>query len=255
MVLTMWARRILQAIGPAASVGLVGCAEVTTAMPPAPDPSVEHFAVVQAELEAPCMAGSIEACMELGRAGLNTNLGAGLPWLMRACELEPQACVAVGDALIGRRANASDPTVAAHAYRVACEADHRGACYELAVLHYLGLGVELDDPLTARLHHAACEGGIPEGCAYLGHLYDRGFGVRRSATLASHYRDLACRRGFDDLCGTRVGTSRARAESPAAPVNQAGATAAGEAPAQTEPRQQPKRKKSFKPTGASSSED
>jgi TPR repeat protein len=220
--------------------------------PGAAHPGAEPLVAVHPELEAPCRAGSIEACVKLGRAGVqHGGLGAGVHWLLRACDLDPRTCVALGDALIGRRANASDPVVAAHAYRRACEADHRGACYELAVLHYLGLGVDVDDPLSARLHHAACEGGIPEGCAYLGFLYERGFGVQPSAPIAAYYRDLACRRGFEDLCGGGSGTRRAAigasTPEPAAPLA---------APSAAEPpRTKPSRPIRFKPTTASPTED
>ena len=241
-------------------MGASACQHAPATQPSTPLPAAEPLAISRVELEEPCLGGSVEACVELGRVGLrHGSVGASLPWLVRACELEPQACVALGDALIGRRANASDPIVAAHAYRRACEHGHRGACYELAVLHYLGLGIEVDDPLSARLHHAACEGGVPEGCAYLGHLYDRGYGVRRSADLAAHYRSLACRRGFDDLCergggAARAGTVEATQPDPAQ-VNEPATSVANEPPATEAPRTQPARKTRFKPTGSSPTED
>ncbi len=213
----------------------------------ASSPGAEFLSAAYLEFQAPCQDGSVEACVKLGRAGLEYGgLSAGVPWLIDACDLEPQACVALGDALIGRRANASDPRLAALAYRRACEAEHDGACYELAVLYYLGLGVEIDDPLSARLHHAACDGGIPEGCAYLAFLYDRGFGVRSSAVTSAYYREVACDRGYEDMCRGREGGS-ASVEAAAAPAPTPETTA----PAVAEPpRTKPARTIRFKPTTA-----
>lgn len=215
-------------------------------------PGDEHLEAAYLEFQAPCQDGSVEACVNLGRAGLEYGgLGAGVPWLIEACDLEPQACVALGDALIGRRANASDPRLAALAYRRACEAEHDGACYELAVLYYLGLGVPVDDPLSVRLHHAACDGGIPEGCAYLVFLYDRGFGVRSSAITSAYYREVACDRGYQDMCRGREGSRSASAEAAAREP-----TPENAAPVVTpSPRTKPNRKVRFKPTTASPSED
>lgn len=190
--------------------------------------------------------------MNLGRAGLEyVGLSAGVPWLIRACDLEPEACVALGDALIGRRANASGPRLGALAYRKACEAEHPGACYELAVLHYLGLGVKVDDPLSARLHHAACDGGIPEGCAYLVFLYDRGFGVRASAVTSAYYREVACDRGYEDMCRGREASRGVAVEAEAPAATPQSATPAAPQPSPTKPG----RAIHFKPTTASPSED
>ena len=192
--------------------------------------------------------------MSLGRAGLEYGgLDAGVPWLIQACDLEPQACVALGDAVIGRRANASDPKLAALAYRRACEAEHSGACYELAVLHYLGLGVEVDDPLSADLHHAACDGGIPEGCAYLVFLYDRGFGVQASAATSAYFREVACDRGYVDMCRGREPGGGTSPAAPAEPVTPAATPA--NAPEAQPLRTKPRRPVRLKPTTASPTED
>lgn len=211
-------------------------------------PGAEFLAAAYREYQAPCQNGSVEACVNLGRAGLEYGgLSAGVPWLIEACDLESQACVALGDALIGRRANASDPRLAALAYRRACEAEHDAACYELAVLYYLGLGVEVDDPLSARLHHAACDGGVPEGCAYLAFLYDRGFGVQSSAVTSAYYREVACDRGYEDMCQGREGNSASVEAAAAAPEP----TPENAAPVVAEPpRTKPARAIEFKPSGA-----
>ena len=236
------------------SVCILACQGAHPNAPRALPPGAEQLAAAHLEFEAPCQDGSFEACVNLGRIGVrHGGLGAGLPWLLQACELEPRTCVALGDALIGRRANASDPYLAALAYRRACEAEHSGACYELAVLHYLGLGVEVDDPLSARLHHAACDGGIPEGCAYLAFLYDRGFGVQPSAPTAAYYREVACDRGYQDMCTGREGLGQGAVEEPAsasAPPPQETAPSAAE-PAPTKPG----RTIHLKPTTASPAED
>ncbi len=214
-------------------------------------PGTEYLAAAYRQFHAPCQEGSVEACVSLGRAGLEYGgLSAGVPWLIEACDLEPQACVALGDAVIGRRANASDPGLAALAYRRACEAEHDGACYELAVLYYLGLGVEVDDPLAARLHHAACDGGIPEGCAYLVFLYDRGFGVQSSAVASAYYREVACDRGYEDMCQGREGSS-VLAEAAAPEPTPETAAPESAAPAVAEPpRTKPARTIRLKPTTA-----
>ena len=100
------------------------------------------------------------------------------------------------------------PGRGAHYYERACDADDPWACYELAVLHYLGLGlgVDRDDRRSAELHVMACEAGVPHGCAYLAHLHRRGLGVRRSDDHATHYRQLACANGLEDYC-TRPGST------------------------------------------------
>jgi len=242
------------------SSGLAACQLGQTKQPRAPHPGSEQLSAAYAEYEALCQEGSVDACVNLGRAGLqHGGLGAGVPWLVRACDLEPQACVALGDALIGRRANASDPHLAALAYRRACKADHSGACYELAVLHYLGLGVEVDDPLSARLHHAACDGGIPEGCAYLVFLYDRGFGVKSSDVTSAYYREVACDRGYEDMCQGREGLrSLAAEEEPETPETKAETPETKPAPAPPvaePPRTEPGRKVRIDPAGKSHTAD
>ena len=123
------------------------------------------------------------------------------PDLFEECELDPAACISVGDLLVGRRSNALDPEQGALYYDRGCEADDPWACYELAVLHYLGLGVARDDKRSADLHQVACEGGVAEGCAYLAHLRARGLGGPASARDAARYRAMACEHGFDDFCG------------------------------------------------------
>ncbi len=239
----------------ATAIGLAACQ--FTSKTRAPSRAAHHRGVAQLsgayrEFQTPCEDGSVEACVNLGRAGIQYGgLPAGVPWLIRACDLEPQACVALGDALIGRRANASDPQLAALAYRRACEAEHPGACYELAVLHYLGLGVEVDDPLAARLHHTACDRGVPEGCAYLVFLYDRGFGVKPSTVTSAYYREVACDRGYEDMCDGREPGHGVTAEAAAAQPEPEQTV-----PVTTEaPRTKPKRPVRLKPTTASPNED
>lgn len=122
------------------------------------------------------------------------------PDLFEACERDAGACIAVGDLLVGRRANAFDAGRGAKYYARACKADDAWACYELGVLHYLGLGVKRDDRRSAELHVVACKAGVPQGCAYLEYLHRKGLGVPRSDEHASHYRQLACTRGLEDYC-------------------------------------------------------
>jgi hypothetical protein len=122
------------------------------------------------------------------------------PDLFEECERDPAACVSVGDMLVGRRANAFDAEQGAQYYGRACDAGDPWACYELAVLHYLGLGVDRDDRTAARLHRVACDGGVAEGCAYLAHLHRKGLGVAESTADAAYYRRRACERGLDDYC-------------------------------------------------------
>ncbi|MEM6995301.1 MAG: tetratricopeptide repeat protein, partial [Myxococcota bacterium] len=122
------------------------------------------------------------------------------PDLFEACERDATTCIGVGDLLVGRRANAIDPARGARYYARACDADDAWACYELAVLHYLGLGVERDDRLSAELHGVACQAGVPQGCAYLAHLHRKGLGVPRSDEHAVHYRQRACTHGLEDYC-------------------------------------------------------
>ncbi len=122
------------------------------------------------------------------------------PDLFEACDRDAETCIAVGDLLVGRRANAIDAGRGAHYYARGCNADDPWACYELAVLHYLGLGVQRDDRLSAKLHGIACEAGVPNGCAYLVHLHRKGLGVPRSDAHATHYRQRACANGLEDYC-------------------------------------------------------
>lgn len=122
------------------------------------------------------------------------------PDLFEDCERDAQTCIAAGDLLVGRRANAFDPGRGARYYARACDADDPWACYELAVLHYLGLGVQRDDRRSAKLHGMACEAGVPHGCAYLVHLHRKGLGVPRSDEHATHYRQRACDYGLEDYC-------------------------------------------------------
>ena len=122
------------------------------------------------------------------------------PDLFEECERDAKACIAVGDLLVGRRANAYDADRGASYYARACEADDPWACYELAVLHYLGLGVEQDDRRAAELHTVACEAGVADGCAYLAFLHRKGFGVPQSDEQGSRYRQLACEMGLEEHC-------------------------------------------------------
>jgi hypothetical protein len=125
------------------------------------------------------------------------------PDLFEECELDPNKCILVGDLLVGRRANAFDADRGAHYYARACDVGDPWACYELAVLHYLGLGVARDDRRAAELHGVACEAGVAMGCAYLVHLHRRGLGVAKSQAHAGRYRRLACAKGLDDYCDER----------------------------------------------------
>ncbi len=122
------------------------------------------------------------------------------PDLFEDCERDGRMCIAVGDLLVGRRANAFDPGRGARYYARACDAQDPWACYELAVLHYLGLGVKRDDDRAAELHDVACQAGVAQGCAYLAHLHRKGLGVPRSDTDAARYGQLACDRGLEDYC-------------------------------------------------------
>lgn len=122
------------------------------------------------------------------------------PDLFEACERDARTCIRVGDLLVGRRANAFDATRGARHYAKGCDASDPWACYELAILHYLGLGVERDDRRSAELHKVACEAGVPDGCAYLVHLHRKGFGVQRSADRAVYYGERACAHGLEDFC-------------------------------------------------------
>ncbi|MEM6290624.1 MAG: hypothetical protein AAGA54_05140 [Myxococcota bacterium] len=249
----------LRAVGPLSVLAITslggGCqVKQRTTAPRSVNPGAEELAAAYLEHQAPCQAGSVDACVNLGRAGLeHGGLNAGVPWLIAACDLEPQACVALGDAVIGRRANASDPKLAALAYRRACEAEHSGACYELAVLYYLGLGVAVDDPLSADLHHAACDGGIPEGCAYLVFLYDRGFGVQASATTSAYFREVACDRGYIDMCRGREPSTPTVPEPPASETTTPSTAppSQGAQPVRTKPR----RPVRLKPAGTPEAED
>lgn len=139
------------------------------------------------------------------------------PDLFEECERNAKACIAVGDLLVGRRANAFDAGRGADYYGRACDAGDAWACYELAVLHYLGLGVERDDRLSAELHDTACDAGVSQGCAYLVHLHRKGLGVPRSYKHALRYRQRACAHGLEDYCsgsGTAApGNDRVRSAS------------------------------------------
>lgn len=122
------------------------------------------------------------------------------PDLFEDCERDARMCIAVGDLLVGRRANAFDAGRGARYYARACDADDPWACYELAVLHYLGLGVKRDDARAAELHDVACKAGVAQGCAHLVHLHRKGLGVPRSDTDAARYGQFACDRGLEDYC-------------------------------------------------------
>ena len=152
--------------------------------------TIEHFVRVYVDPQA-----SFDEVAPAGDAAI-----ALAPDLFEECERDPTACIAVGDLLVGRRANAFDAGRGAQYYARACNANDPWACYELAVLHYLGLGVERDDTRAAELHDVACEAGVAQGCAHLVHLHRKGFGVPRSATDAAHYEQLACDRGLEDYC-------------------------------------------------------
>lgn len=249
-----------EAIGLLAAItSLAGCRLPSDTRPAsrAAHPGTVQLSAAYRDFQASCEQGSADACVDLGRAGIQYGgLPTGVPWLVRACDLEPKACVALGDALIGRRANASDPQLAALAYRRACEAEHSGACYELAVLHYLGLGVEVDDPLAARLHHTACDRGVPEGCAYLVWLYDRGFGVEASSATSAYYREVACDRGYHDMCDGREPSEGFTAEANAEANAELDPDPEQTAPVVPEaPRTKPKREVRIAPTTASPAED
>jgi hypothetical protein len=119
-------------------------------------------------------------------------------------ELEVRAESFVERQRPSRTEGSIDSAEAVREHERACEAGQPMACYELAVLVYLGRGVEVDDARAARLHREACEGGIPQGCAHLAHLHARGLGVDQSRERSTYYRGLACELGYVDMC-RRVG--------------------------------------------------
>lgn len=162
--------------------------------------TIEHFARLYVDPDEP-----------FGEASPDQDAAVALaPDLFEDCARDATTCIAVGDMLVGRRSNAFDAGRGARYYARACDADDPWACYELAVLHYLGLGVARNDRRAAKLHGVACEAGVPQGCAYLVHLHRKGLGVPRSDTDAAYYGQLACARGLDDYCSGAGSAARSR---------------------------------------------
>ena len=121
--------------------------------------------------------------------------------MQRACELDPLACVVLGEVHELGLVEGSVTTKAADAYQRGCAADDVSACERLASLYYRGKGgVKRDDQVAARLFSVACDGGRAEACAELGFMHERGVGVSADETWAAHYHDRACTLGFAPAC-------------------------------------------------------
>lgn len=147
-----------------------------------------------------CEKEVASSCVHLAWMGRNDGGSEPLAWLERGCELDPIACVVLGEVHELGLVEGSAVKHAADAYQRGCAADDVGACERLAALYYHGRGVERDDAVAARLFSVACDGGRAEACAELGFMHERGLGVTNSPTWSVHYWARACELGFAPAC-------------------------------------------------------
>jgi uncharacterized protein len=84
---------------------------------------------------------------------------------------------------------------AAEVWTALAEQGDAEAQYELAFLHYAGLGVPEDQAEAARLYRLAAEQGMAEAKLWLGFLYQVGLGVEEDPTEAARWYALAAAQG------------------------------------------------------------
>jgi TPR repeat protein len=167
-----------------------------------------------------CEKEVASSCVHLAWMGRDDGGSEPLAWLERACDLDPLACVVLGEVHELGLVEGGTVKNAADAYQRGCAADDAGACERLASLYYRGRGVARDDAVAARLFSVACDGGRPEACAELGFMHEKGLGVSASPTWAVHYRARACELGFAASCvtaDTKVGKTGNPPAKPSVP--------------------------------------
>ncbi len=147
-----------------------------------------------------CEKEVASSCVHLAWMGRDDGGSEPLAWLERGCELDPLACVVLGEVHELGLVEGSAVKHAADAYQRGCAADDAGACERLASLYYRGRGVERDDAVAARLFSVACDAGRAESCAELGFMHEKGLGVTNSPTWSVHYWARACELGFQPSC-------------------------------------------------------
>ncbi|HEY1691814.1 MAG TPA: tetratricopeptide repeat protein [Polyangiaceae bacterium] len=115
------------------------------------------------EVESSCLAGSADACLQIGGA------------LSQGAEPYPR-----------------DLARSAAEYRRGCDLGNGLACNNLGDAYEYGRAVPRDLSRAAGLYERACRAGRPIGCSNLGHLLQHGEGVTEDLSRArSLYRD-AC---------------------------------------------------------------
>lgn len=118
--------------------------------------------------KAACDANCSEGCRLLGtmyaeRRGVEGDYDAAKRSYQTACELgDGDGCAELGELTLERTRNAKD---AAHHYSLGCELKSGRACANLAYLHKIGRGAELDPTKALELYERGCTLGASLGCS------------------------------------------------------------------------------------------
>ena len=103
-----------------------------------------------------------------------------------------QSCNELGMMYFLGRGVAQSDSLAAQAYRRACDGGNAEGCGSLGLMYGHGLGVPQNDSLAAQLDRRACDGGFYTSCIPLGTYYEEGRGVAQSDSLAAQAYRRAC---------------------------------------------------------------
>ena len=141
-----------------------------------------------AKLDKQCVAGSLEACRNLG---VMYQEGVGV---------------------------SPDPKRATALFAQACNGKNYGACNHLALALAEGLGVERNPQRAAEVYQQACDGGYLMACRNLGLMLRDGRGVPADETRAAKLLDTACKGKVPIACtnaGDLDAALAAKAQTPA----------------------------------------
>jgi TPR repeat protein len=170
-------------------------------------------------LDASCTRGSADSCGSIGgMLMLNGNIDRGMPYLVKACESDADACanIAIVEAR-GLGGRAKNPERAFSFAKRACEAKSMFGCQTLGFLFGSGIGTKQDWSKAHALFAIACDGGNAQGCLNLAKCQVDGLGTREDTTAGMASLTKACDLGDGTAC-------RVLADVTAQPSTQTGAS-------------------------------
>ena len=178
-----------------------------------PEPKVAPKVDPLVEKGKACDGGDVKACLEVGVARIEGNVGTRDPEeagkrFKAACDgAEMTGCVRLGILHVTGLGVEKSEEKAEALFTKACDAEDMYGCARLGKLHY----INRKGKPAKKFCTLACEGGSMEGCLYLGQLYLEGIGVKANFEKARTYFEPACDSEVMEAC-TNLGVMLMRGE-------------------------------------------